>query len=70
MIQKSSVDKEHFVKGFEYMTHDFLIVTLRALNFGMNTLNLIFDYLTERKERVKINSGFHFSFEKFHEDQI
>ena len=40
------------------MTHDILIAKLHALNFDMNALNLIFDYLTERKQRVKINSSF------------
>ena len=38
-------------KTFDCMTHDLLIARLHALN-------LIFDYLTERKQRVKINSGF------------
>ena len=45
-------------KVFDCMTHDLLIANLYALNFGMNALNLIFDYLTERKQRVKINSSF------------
>ena len=40
------------------MTHDFLIAKLHALNFDMNALNLIFDYLTGRKQRVKVNSSF------------
>ena len=40
------------------MTHDLLIVQLHALKFDMNALNLIFDYLTGRKQRVKINSSF------------
>ena len=40
------------------MTHDLLIAKLHALNFDINALNLIFDYLTGRKQRVKINSGF------------
>ena len=40
------------------MTHDLLIAKLHALNFGMNALNLIFDYLTGRKQRVKVNSSF------------
>ena len=40
------------------MTHDPLIAKLHALNFDMNVLNLIFDYLTGRKQRVKINSSF------------
>ena len=45
-------------KAFHCMTHDLLIAKLHALNFDMNALNLIFDYLTERKQRVKINSSF------------
>ena len=45
-------------KAFDCMTHDLLIAKLHALNFYMNALNLIFDYLTERKQRVKINSSF------------
>ena len=38
-------------KAFDCMTHDPLIVKLHALN-------LIFDYLTGMKQRVKINSSF------------
>ena len=45
-------------KGFDRMTHDLLIAKLHALNFDMNALNLIFDYRTGRKQRVKINSIF------------
>ena len=45
-------------KAFDCMTHDLLIAKLHALNFDMNALNLIFDYLTRRKQRVKINSSF------------
>ena len=40
------------------MTHDVLIAKLHALNFDVNALNLIFDYLTGRKQRIKINSSF------------
>ena len=40
------------------MTHDLLIAKLNALNFDMNALNLIFDYLIRRKQIVKINSSF------------
>ena len=47
------------------MTHDPLIAKLHALNFNMNALNLIFDYLTERKQRVKINSRFSSYLDKF-----
>ena len=45
-------------KVFDCMTRDLLIAKLHALNFDMNALNLIFDYLTRRKQRVKINSSF------------
>ena len=45
-------------KAFDCMTNDLLIAKLHALNFDMNALNLIFDYLTGRKQRVKINSSF------------
>ena len=47
-----------FSKAFDCMTHDLLIAKLHALNFDVNALNLIFDYLTGRKQRVKINSSF------------
>ena len=45
-------------KAFDCVTNDLLIAKLHVLNFDMNALNLIFDYLTERKQRVKINSSF------------
>ena len=45
-------------KAFNFMTNDLLIAKLHALNFDMNALNLIFDYLTGRKQRVRINSRF------------
>ena len=45
-------------KDLDCMTHDLLIAKLHALNFDMNALNLIFDYLTGRKQRVKIKSSF------------
>ena len=45
-------------KAFDCMTHDLLRAKLYALNFDMNALNLIIDYLTDRKQRVKINSSF------------
>ena len=33
-------------KPFDCMIHDLLIAKLHVLNFDMNALNLIFDYLT------------------------
>ena len=40
-------------KSFDCMTHDLLIAKLHSLNFDMNARNLIFDYLTGKKQRVK-----------------
>ena len=34
-------------KAFDCMTHDLLIAKLHALNFDMNPINLIFDYLIQ-----------------------
>ena len=44
-------------KSFDFMTHDLLIAKLHAPNFDINALNLIFDYLTGRKQRVEISSS-------------
>ena len=46
-----------YFAGF-FVLHDLLIAKLHALNFNMNALNLMFDYLTGRKQRVRINSSF------------
>ena len=45
-------------KAFDCMTHDVLLVKLHGLNFDMNEFNLIFDYLTGRKQSAEINSSF------------
>ena len=45
-------------KAFDCTTHDVLIARLHAPNFDTNALNLTFDYLTGRKQRVEINSSF------------
>ena len=37
-------------KAFDCMTHDLLIARLHALYFDINALNLMFDYLTGRKQ--------------------
>ena len=45
-------------KAFDYMTQDLLIAKLQAVNFIVNALNLIFNYLTERKQGVKMTFSF------------
>ena len=45
-------------KGFGCIAHDLLIAKLHASKFDVKAPNLIFYYLTESKQRVKINSSF------------
>ena len=58
MIEKARKFFSDLSKAFDCMTRDLLIAKTHALNFDMNALNLIFGYLTGRKQRVKINSSF------------
>ena len=46
------------LKAFDCMTHDFFTAKLYALNVDVNALNLVFHYLTGKKQRVKVNSSF------------
>ena len=50
-------------KAFDCVNHDLLIAKLHAYNFDQNALVLIHSYLSERKQRTKINS----SFSKWHD---
>ena len=44
--------------AFDCMIHNLLKAKIHALNFDMNALNWIFDYLAGRKQRAKISSSF------------
>ena len=43
-------------KAFDCMPHDLLIAKLKAYGFGLQGLRLIANYLSDRKQRVKVGS--------------
>ena len=44
-------------KAFDCMPHDLLIAKLKAYGFGLQGLRLIANYLSDRKQRVKVDFG-------------
>ena len=63
---KSALDKNEYCgtlltdlsKAFDCVKHDLLIAKLHAYNFDYGALTLINSYLSERKQRTKINASF------------
>ena len=58
-------------KAFDCVKHDLLIAKMHAYNFDHSALALIYSYLSERKQRTKINSSFssgHDIYAGFHKD--
>ena len=45
-------------KTFDCIPHDLIIVKLAAYGFDTNALKLIHNYLSSRKQRVKVNSAY------------
>ena len=45
-------------KAFDCIPHDLIIAKLEAYGFQMDALKLIYDYLSNRKQRVKLNEEF------------
>ena len=63
---KSSVDKgssfgallTDLSKAFDCLSHKILIAKLHAYGFSLNALRLVHSYLTNRKQRTKINNKY------------
>ena len=47
-------------KAFDCIPHDLFIAKLEAYGFQTDVLNLVYDYLSNIKQRVKINETFSF----------
>ena len=45
-------------KAFDCLNHDFLIRKLNAHGFSLPALRLIYDYLSNRKKRTRINNSY------------
>ena len=45
-------------KAFDCLNHDLMIAKLNAYGFSRSALNFILSYLSQRKQRVKINGSF------------
>ena len=63
---KEFLDKEGYVgavlmdlsKAFDCLDHDLLLAKLDAYGFSRNALLLICNYLSDRRQRVKVNGTF------------
>ena len=63
---KKSLDKKEkagailtdLSKAFDSLNHDLLIAKLDAYGFSENSIRFIYDYLSHRKQRTKINNNF------------
>ena len=50
-------------KAFDCLSHDLLIAKLHAYGLDLTSLKIVQDYLTNKKQRAKVNSFF-YSWEK------
>jgi len=55
---KAGVILTDLSKAFDCLVHDLLIAKLHAYGFDYQSLKLIYSYLSDRQQRVRINSSF------------
>ena len=63
---EKALDKQHLAgalltdlsKAFDCLNHELLIAKLEAYGFDYSSLALVYSYLSERKQRTKINNSF------------
>ena len=44
-------------KAYDYVNHDLIIAKLQAYGVGVNSLRLVQNYLSQRKQKVKVSSS-------------
>ena len=45
-------------KAFDCINHELLIAKLEAYGFDLESLNYMYSYLSDRKQRTKVNNSF------------
>ena len=45
-------------KAFDYLRHELIIAKLNAYGFNLPALKLMHSYLSERKQRAKVNHAY------------
>ena len=56
--QKIGILLTDLSKAFDCISHELLIAKLYAYGFSKNALDLIYDYLSNRKQRTKVRESF------------
>ena len=55
-LSKSSI--ADLFKAFDCLPHDLVIAKLHSYGFNLAALNVMYNYLTKRKQRTKINHSY------------
>ena len=58
MVLTTGILLTDLTKAFDCISHEFLIAKLNAYGFSKNALDLVYDYLSGRKQRTKVNESF------------